>query len=401
MRRHLQFQSLSPHFKGVGKESIIKELRHLVEYALNSNYDDFDNVLLPEVYLERLRLKKRIGKIGAPLVIGWVITYKCNGDCMHCWSAKGKEEVTIENAKKFIAQIKELNIPRVILSGGEPFLHPYLLDIVKMLKKTNSNISIYTNGSLLDNSMVRKLRTNLFNYDLIQVSLDGDTPETYYLQRRRHFFERVISGIKRLVEDGINVRVHFVATPLNITSIFNTYKLSASLKVNSFVVSKVYPRGMGTSLAEKVNEDEFLDQVIRCIDFKVRNKCTTALKVFFPFRFIQYTYKYYDRIKDLIPKRDLNYLVYPKGGNSMVVIDPNGNVFPGHGFTDQEFNGGNVFEIPLRSIWHNTESWEILRRGIDFSQKCKECKVWPLCEGFDYSKIYEKEKQDKRCRKYH
>ncbi|MBP1357361.1 MAG: radical SAM protein, partial [Sulfolobus sp.] len=58
-------------------------------------------------------------------VITWNMTYKCNLLCKHCYinaSPKGEEGLSTNEALNLVDQMKELKIPLLIMSGGEPLL---------------------------------------------------------------------------------------------------------------------------------------------------------------------------------------------------------------------------------------------------------------------------------------
>jgi len=59
--------------------------------------------------------------------------------------------MSLEWIEKFITQISLLNVGEIILSGGEPLLHPYLQNIIKIIRENlNCSISLNTNGSVGD-----------------------------------------------------------------------------------------------------------------------------------------------------------------------------------------------------------------------------------------------------------
>lgn len=90
------------------------------------------------------------------------LTYDCNLSCKHCNrscpQAPSKETITIEQIKKMLEESVNNNIvwKRMRLLGGEPTMHPDIINIVKELykyKKTyspNLKIVLVTNGVSID-----------------------------------------------------------------------------------------------------------------------------------------------------------------------------------------------------------------------------------------------------------
>ena len=101
------------------------------------------------------------------------ITNCCNFSCFYCHNEGQlhKQESSfmsldfIKGLKSFITKnnvyINELNI-----TGGEPLLHPNLLEIVALLKNVSNNLCIITNGSLLT-----KQKIDDFNKIIIKLNL--------------------------------------------------------------------------------------------------------------------------------------------------------------------------------------------------------------------------------------
>ncbi len=102
------------------------------------------------------------------------ITERCNLRCAHCFaeSRESGDEMSLENIQKIIIpQLNESHVVKVTLTGGEPFTHPQIKEIVSSLLESNIGVSICTNGTLIDMEWAR----GLAQYDKIHfnVSLDG------------------------------------------------------------------------------------------------------------------------------------------------------------------------------------------------------------------------------------
>ena len=88
-------------------------------------------------------MKKLFSKMGI------VLTNQCNQKCSWCfegeWKRKHKQEMTLENINRLLHWKKwsDGHIPVVYLLGGEPTLHPKLLEIVDMIHVFNPKISIF------------------------------------------------------------------------------------------------------------------------------------------------------------------------------------------------------------------------------------------------------------------
>ena len=83
------------------------------------------------------------------------ITYTCNSNCIFCYShntihsGKVYKEISYTEFTDYLIRNKICSHDRVIINGGEPFLHSQIIDILKFLVDIKCEILIYTNGRLL------------------------------------------------------------------------------------------------------------------------------------------------------------------------------------------------------------------------------------------------------------
>ena len=81
------------------------------------------------------------------------IIHKCPNRCLHCSSNSDINcTLKIETAevKKIIDSASKLNTEVLSISGGEPFLHDGLLEIVHYAKSKGIKVYIYTSGIILN-----------------------------------------------------------------------------------------------------------------------------------------------------------------------------------------------------------------------------------------------------------
>lgn len=109
------------------------------------------------------------------------ITRRCNLHCPYCYVSN---YINQENQHKeldlSLERIKQLvdisSIDSVYLTGGEPFMHPQIKEIINYFYENGKKINIATNGLLLDDDMLRFL--DYKNITLL-VSLRDEFAETF------------------------------------------------------------------------------------------------------------------------------------------------------------------------------------------------------------------------------
>ncbi len=130
-------------------------------------------------YLYNLLRLRRGDFTLSPRLAVYYVTMQCNLNCTYCedFGARRNPQVTsappLEEAKQILAVIRT-GMDRLWLTGGEPLLHPRLLDLLAYARNDLrfSEISLITNGTLLSQNL------NLLPFlDRLIVSLDSIDPQ--------------------------------------------------------------------------------------------------------------------------------------------------------------------------------------------------------------------------------
>lgn len=109
-------------------------------------------------------------------------TSQCNLDCRTCIRNIWDEPQGMMSEEVFSRVIEGLRafspMPTVFFGGfGEPLFHPNIVEMVARAKARGASVELVTNGTLLTRDISRELlRVGL---DMLWVSLDGATPESY------------------------------------------------------------------------------------------------------------------------------------------------------------------------------------------------------------------------------
>lgn len=128
------------------------------------------------------------------------LTNRCNLRCKMCdipgIQSNSSQELSVEELKNIIDQIKDLGVRHIIFSGGEPFLKEGLFEIVSYaVERGIEMVDIITNGTQLDDAKceeVVKLKVNNVSF-----SLDGLKEKNDFI-RGPGVFEKVKSNIEKL-----------------------------------------------------------------------------------------------------------------------------------------------------------------------------------------------------------
>lgn len=204
-----------------------------------------------------------------------ILTERCNYHCDFCIRENighRVNEFSLELLSNTIHLLSEAFPNSVLLlTGGEPTLHPNFKEIVKLSLKEFHAVQITSNGSFktdINDFLLPLLKKNLY----LQMSLDG-TPEFHNHVRGEHAFESVIENLKRLQTVSSHVSLSATISHKNfneakeLACILNSYSFS-HLKVSPVIEKNT--SNITATYAHEWNSfvDEFLPLCFYEVDIK-------------------------------------------------------------------------------------------------------------------------------------
>lgn len=330
--------------------------------------------VLRNLVLSKLLTEERPSKQGLvkkvtanpPLRVVFVeLTKKCNLRCEHCYvpdcNEANTDTMTFDDTCDLISQIDELGVMELQLTGGEPFILPYILDIIKEAQSRLIPCSIFTNGTLMTEKIFRYISEN--NYGLIfYISLDGYQRTHDTFRKHRDAFQKTVTTIKRLLQIGCDVRINTSVGRHNIAEMHQFIKFIKNKFGVLHRLVTVEPIGRANTemtvsaeefaslLQESDNTFEFLDSHDSIADWT-----TPACGI----------------------------------GSSMLFVDAYGNISLCPTLTQREnpeFLAGNVIHSSLKDIWENSLVFKKIR-GFQ-CREVEQCHFRELCKGGCRSRAY-------------
>lgn len=156
------------------------------------------------------------------------ITRKCNIRCKMCFFWKeldDKNQMSLETFKKLIDQAKATR-PCVILTGGEPFAHPNIIEMVAYAKENGLPVQIFTNGTIVKPAMADKLVE--LGLDYINFTLLGDEKSHVEVAQASSSYIRFVENLEYFAANRGNTRVlmNFTITPESVGDMGHAIELA-------------------------------------------------------------------------------------------------------------------------------------------------------------------------------
>lgn len=308
--------------------------------------------------------------------LSFEIIQRCPNNCIYCSSNsnyKAEHIIQYSTYKRVIDEAIELGLSKLCISGGEPFLHPDLIEFVEYAKKRGLEVYIYTSGIIfntlseydsIDKSIFEKLKNT--GLDRIIYNVQSSEEDLYdYIMGTKGCFSLMKNSIKNSIEVGLFSELHIVPMKLNYALILRIIEMAKQLGVNKISFLRLVLQGRGLinkhliELSEEMKIE--LNNVLQSLSHK---------------------YNGID-IRIGVPLSDNNNGCNASFGKLIIRYD--GAVFPCEAFkyiniigTKNLIRPDNIKYRSIKDIYTNSDFLNILRSEIkDFRKQKLECESCP------------------------
>ncbi|MEY3808488.1 MAG: heme d1 biosynthesis radical protein NirJ, partial [Pseudomonadota bacterium] len=182
----------------------------------------------------------------APVVI-WNLIRRCNLTCKHCYTTSTDidfpNELSTQEIYTVMDDLKAFKVPVLILSGGEPLLHPDIFNISRRAKDLGFYVALSTNGTKISEANIKQIAD--MDYQYIGVSVDGIKDTHDQFRRVKGSFDQALRGIDLCLEQGIKVGLRFTLTQDNAHDFPALLQLMDDKHIDKFYLSHLNYGGRG------------------------------------------------------------------------------------------------------------------------------------------------------------
>ncbi len=309
--------------------------------------------------------------------ISFEIIQRCPNNCVYCSSnsnCHSKYIINLEVFKKTIDDAIKLGLERLCISGGEPFLHSDIVDMIKYSKERNLEVFVYTSGVIkypdnkfgfISKDILQKVKQA--GLDRLIFNVQSSEEELYdKIMGTTSCFNLMKTSIKTSAEIGIFCEIHFVPMRLNYKMIYSVLDMAKNLGVKKVSFLRLVVQGRA-----------------------LQNR-----------KIVDLTYEMTTELKSILSTLKENYqgieirLGIPLSHNntyscnasvSKLIIRYDGAVFPCEAFKylnvisgESDITPNNINICTLTDIYYNSEFLRILRSEIgQFKAKAMSCETCP------------------------
>jgi radical SAM protein with 4Fe4S-binding SPASM domain len=178
----------------------------------------------------------------APMALLWVVTECCNKRCRYCYKDAQfvaddcATDLALSAARvaELIAEASEIGVTTMVLSGGEPFLRPDLIDLIAVMVDHGIEVVPITKARITGDRMKALVRSGAQS---LHVSLDSHRPETVdLLTGVPGAFDQIVATLRAAADHGLPVVLRPVLTSFNVRDFEGLVELASELKVAEILV---------------------------------------------------------------------------------------------------------------------------------------------------------------------
>jgi radical SAM protein with 4Fe4S-binding SPASM domain len=193
-----------------------------------------------------LDFNNKSARLRVPLSGTLDLTHRCNLGCVHCYNSDrpgGMPGVEMDTRKIFslLDEICDAGCLYLLITGGEPLLRQDFPEIYTYAREKGLLITVFTNGTLISDRILTLFR------DLppraVEISVYGAAKPTYEkITGVEGSYEKCISGISRLLERNIQVRLKTILMTTNKHEFYDIEEMARKIGVKFRFDAAIFPR---------------------------------------------------------------------------------------------------------------------------------------------------------------
>ena len=287
------------------------------------------------------------------------ITPKCNFNCVHCYlhDHHTTRELSYDEIIDIIDILYKKEVLFLTLTGGDILARKDFLDIYLYAKKKGFIVELYTNGALINDTVISIFKE--YPPLLVDISLYGACEETYKkVTGVTGAFDKVLTNIKKLKEAGIRVSLKAPVLNLYFNELPAIKKIALDLDI---------PFRMGFEIFPSIDNDDGVQQYAVSLEDSLRYELSEFDKK--PRTFGE---EYETELVNLQKDRPLFRC---KLGRASCAIDFEGNMCPCMSFRHA---GRRITLQDFDEIWESFSEYPKMKASPKY--KCLSCKAYDFCD---------------------
>lgn len=326
--------------------------------------------------------------------MNFMITGKCNYNCLHCFNASDNAplmaEFSLAEAEKLLDEAQACGINAFTITGGEPMCHKDFFSIIEGIYKRGMFVNeLNTNGFYLNQAALDRMKA-IGCDPLVKISFDG-IGQHDWLRNRKGAEEDTLRAIRLCVENGFRVKAQTNVHRRNIHSMLPTACLLDEMGVGEMRIIRTteVPRWNENAQGATLALDEYFDKMLDFAGQYIAKEHKMVIDIWQLMTLFPQSRSYNLRTVACCEGEYKPTRPVCPGNRGMVAVAANGNLFPClqmSGYYEAKNDIlGNVKQSGLRPLLqmgkYLAEVCKTVGELAEHNAECRECPYFKYCAG--------------------
>lgn len=326
--------------------------------------------------------------------MNFMITGKCNYNCLHCFNAADNAPIMTEwkyeDILSLLDQARDCGIHAFTITGGEPMLHPHFMDILKEIHKRGMFVEeLNTNGYFITQKILDEMKA-IGCKPYVKISFDGIGCHDW-MRDKKGAEQKTLAAIELCVKNGFRVMSQTQVHRRNLHTLLDTARKLDEIGVSTLRLIRTtdVPRWQENAPDSCLEIEEYYEKML---EFMQAYKESSMKMDVIVWQFIRADPGNKCYTLDAVLCSSGNYKPTDpicKGNRGMIGVTSSGDIIPclqmsGY-FEEHNIHLGNLHQTPLKELISGGAYMSLvcanLHKQLKNNEKCAACKYYKYCNG--------------------
>jgi radical SAM protein with 4Fe4S-binding SPASM domain len=306
-----------------------------------------------------------------PRIAVWELTLRCDQACRHCGSraiAERPNELTTEECLDLVRQLADLGVLEVTVIGGEAYLRPDFLDIVRAIRARGMHCTMVSGGRGIDVELARAMASA--DIGSVSISIDG-AEQVHDRLRGKGSYRDALAALRALREAGVRRTVNTQINRLSMPDLPHILEMLAREGAEAWQIMLTVAMGRAVDEPDVLLQPYDLLALFPLVDQLAARAKELGVRLY-PGNNLGYFGPYETRLRGTLPRGHHDSC---GAGRTTLGIESDGLVKGCPSLTSEPWGAGTIREHSLVDLWERASALRYTRdRTVDdLSGFCRTC----------------------------
>lgn len=313
-----------------------------------------------------------------PIYAVWEITLLCDLACRHCGSRSARarpDELTTAECLDVVDQLADLGCMEVVLIGGEAYLRPDWLDVLRRIRDRGMTPLLTTGGRAFTPERARAAKEA--GLASASVSLDGDEATHDRLRALPGAYRAALESMKNLREAGVRVSVNTQINRLSMPQLPDVLETLIEMGAHTWQIQLTVAMGRAADEPDVLLQPYDMLTLFPMLD-RIQDRCREARVLLWPGNNVGYFGPYETKLRGTMLRGHMASCGMARAG---LGIESDGTVKGCPSLHTEKWAAGNIREHSLADIWERSAKMRYTRDRTldDLWGYCRTCYYAETC----------------------